>query len=102
MAKAAYLAAACAFSVAAASAAIGKLALAEPAHVPSAAGDARAAAGQAAVGGLSGAHPLLTVAECQGLGGKVNPSAKCGSTFTCVAVDQNGVVHTACITTDKH
>ena len=103
MSKAGRLTAACALSlIFAAAVAVGAQSLAAPMHAPSTTGEVRTAGGQAASGGLSEAHPHLTVGECQGLGGKVVPYGGCGSTFACQAVDKNGVVHQACITSDKH
>jgi hypothetical protein len=104
MSKARKLAAACALSgMFAAVAAIG-LALAAPAPVASTTGQAtRATLAQAAVGGQVIAHPRLTAGECQGLGGKLNPGYDgCASHNQCITVDKNGVVHTACITSDAH
>ena len=41
----------------------------------------------------------LTQAECVGLGGKVGTDAKCATTGkTCIRADQNGVLHSACLT----
>jgi hypothetical protein len=105
MSKARKLAAAFALSgMFAAVATIGDLALAAQAPVASTAGQAtRATLAQAAVGGQVIAHPRLTAGECQGLGGKLNPGYDgCASHNQCITVDKNGVVHTACITSDAH
>ena len=100
MRKPRHLAAAFALAaLCAAATAAGGLALAAP-HA-STAGAARPAGGQT-VTNLGEAHPNLTVGECKGLGGKVVPYGGCGSTFACLAVDSHGIVHQACITSDKH
>ena len=45
----------------------------------------------------------MTKGECEGLAGKVKEASNCaGTSQTCITIDQDGVLHSTCLTVEKN